>query len=188
MEQTKHRTFRRVVDNVLGVGFQMQYAGVEQISIAWPDCEARRYLADDLERNGVEELPHLAAIGGPWIATHAIDAGQLCVLNGNEITPVAPQRKRTSSIAIEPDITIEPDGTVVPTPGLEVVPDGDGGAIVVPEQPEPNTFTESQAIRDYLAEHGTDVTNKSVVAALKEKGVSVVSSQVTEIKKELAAE
>jgi hypothetical protein len=62
------------------------------------------------------------------------------------------------------------------------------GRINIPEQPEPNTFTEAQAIRDYLKEHGTDVTNKSVVAALKEKGVSVVSSQVTEIKKELAAE
>jgi hypothetical protein len=141
----------------------MEYAGVQQVSVAWPDCEARRYLADDLARNGVEEVFPLTA----------------------EIPLGAVQWPCPPELA---DITIEPDGTVTPAPGLEIVPDGDGGAIVVPEQPEPNTFTESQAIRDYLKEHGTDVTNKSVVAALKEKGVSVVSSQVTEIKKELAAE
>lgn len=137
MEQTQHRTFRRR-DGVLGVGFVMMFAGVEQASIAWPDRQAERFIVDDMDRNGINE------VGGK---THE-DLGK-------EVMPDVDPSKPTSE-----------DGPAVSPP------------LVLPN-PFAEPISEAQAIRNYLAEHGTGATNKAIVEALKAQGVNVSSSQVT---------
>ncbi len=50
-----------------------------------------------------------------------------------------------------------------------------------------NTVDEAALIEAYLKEHGTSVTNKSVIEALKAQGVVVQSTQVTAAKEKLNA-
>ena len=92
MEQTKHRTFRRA-DGVLGVGFLMQFAGVLQASIAWPDRQAQRFIVDDFERYGLEEvvtltqLPHYAGKREPLTVAEDVKTpdGETVVKAGDQI-------------------------------------------------------------------------------------------------------
>ena len=44
--------FRRV-DGVIGVGFQIEFGGVEQYSIAWPDRAPERLSIDPAEKMGI---------------------------------------------------------------------------------------------------------------------------------------
>jgi hypothetical protein len=74
---------------------------------------------------------------------------------------------------------------VAPTPAPEPEqPQGDQAEGEGESGSEP--VDEAAAIEAYLKEHGTDVTNKSVVEALKAQGIVIQSGQVTEAKNKLA--
>lgn len=49
---TTPNTYRRA-DGVEGVGFEIDFAGRRQHSVAWPDRPAERFTADELERKRV---------------------------------------------------------------------------------------------------------------------------------------
>lgn len=190
--ESSHRTYRRS-DGILGVGFVIAICGTEQASIAWPDRPAERYIVEDMARNGVEEIVPIESVGS-------------YVPEGLTAEKLLEELNEMEALGIKPSdldgLTIATDGTITAAPGTEIVPDGEGGAVVVDlpdvgllpdgspaivSEPELNAFTEAQAIRNYLADHGSGVTNKEVIAALKEMGVKVESSQVTTIKKEMAS-
>ncbi len=44
--------FRRV-DGVIGVGFQMEFGGIDQYSIVWPDKAGERHTLDVAEKMGI---------------------------------------------------------------------------------------------------------------------------------------
>ena len=50
----RHLTFKRVVDGVEGVGYELDLGTHKVYSVAWPDSEATKYLVDDCERMGVK--------------------------------------------------------------------------------------------------------------------------------------
>lgn len=47
-----HFTYKRA-DGVQGVGFKIEYSGVVQHSVAWPDRPAERYKDDELARHHI---------------------------------------------------------------------------------------------------------------------------------------
>lgn len=218
--EPSHRTYRRS-DGILGVGFVIAICGTQQASIAWPDRPAERYIVEDMARNGVEEIipielvgTYSAPDGSTVLYQKAPESFVDAMLNapGGEI--VIPE-DLTADDLIEPadleGLTIATDGTVTPAPGTDIVPDGEGGAVVVATAgddleagqmvsvtdgvalptpailPEPPAITEAQAIRNYLNDHGTGTPNKVVIAALKVAGYKIESTQVSAAKKEIAA-
>ncbi len=50
------RRFRRVIDGVLGLGYYINWAGLKQASVAWPDVPACRYVPDDFTRQVIEDM------------------------------------------------------------------------------------------------------------------------------------
>lgn len=166
-----HLTFKRKSDGVLGVGFRRDFGTYAVLSVAWPDDEARKYIDEpgELERMGVE----LVVESEPVIETHWMDE-QSIVTESEFETALTESEPITEAEATAEVEQVEP--SILPEPITE---------------PAPNTFTEAQAIREHLAQVGLDVSNRSVVEALKAKGVTIKSSQVTDAKdalrKEIAA-
>lgn len=198
-----HLTFKRK-DGVVGVGFLHDLGSHKVYTVAWPDIEPRKYMAEpeEMERMGVE----LVVESAPVIETHWM-GDPLIEQNGvgYVLADVSNFTFAPGGVPCPDDsgITIAPDGTVEPTEGNAIIVE-DGEAKVVSEseataelnevepailpEPAPNTFTEAQAIREYLGQVGLDVSNRSVVEALKVKGVAIKSSQVTEAKEALRKE
>lgn len=40
------------MDGIVGLGYWIQFAGLEQLSVSWPDGPATRHTADDVQRRG----------------------------------------------------------------------------------------------------------------------------------------
>ena len=181
--ESRHKTFRRA-DGVVGVGYALMFAGVQQMSVAWPDCEAKRYIANDLGRHGVEEV---------------IPVDQLEKWRPDEDDQVEPLtiselEKLTSDPA--PEIGPTGQGSDADQTGIGQGSDSQSDAQTSEATEQTNgptdqtseapPISEAQHIRNYLAEHGSGTANKVVVAALKAQGVNVTGSQVARAKAELA--
>lgn len=83
---------------------------------------------------------------------------------------------------------IKKEASPEPAPEPTPEPETNGDPEPEPEpEPQPEPVDEAAAIEAYLTEHGLEVTNKSVVEALKEKGIVVQSAQVTAAKEKLKA-
>lgn len=186
--ESKHKTFRRS-DGVVGVGYAMLYGGVTQMSVAWPDCEAKRYIATDLGRHGIEEVVPIEQLA-QWTPEE-----------DDQVEPLTIEKLET--LFGEPpslQTIIEQVGLPITGPNEqppEVLPETSGPAEqtngAAPEAPgvpgqasEAPPISEAQHIRNYLAEHGSGTANKVVVSALKAQGVNVSSSQVNRVKAGLA--
>lgn len=50
------RRFRRINDGVLGLGYYIDWAGLRQASVAWPDGPSVRYVPDDFDRGIIEDV------------------------------------------------------------------------------------------------------------------------------------
>lgn len=160
MESTKHRTYRRS-DGTLGVGFVLPFADAAQACIAWPDTVPDRIYVHLLEQAGIEDV--------------------------SEQMPQAAVTMETRKL-LEPE-TVKPPELAPKSPELAVKsPELDANPMLsdaaTDTQPH-DADREHSLILEYLTEHGLDVTNKSVVDALKAQGVIVTSPQVTAAKNEL---
>jgi hypothetical protein len=79
------RKFRRH-DGVIGVGYWIVWAGLDQASVSWPDAPANRYTQMQFDRGDVEDLGELQEIPEPLNAeqVHAMGLQQVC---GTEAVP-----------------------------------------------------------------------------------------------------
>ncbi len=164
--ESSHELFRRTLDGVVGVGFVQTHTGNPVAAVAWPDTEPKRYLMTDLEGYGVE---------------HVLDESHA------QIMDFADLHASDESHAVNAD---DPSG-LQGVDATDVVVDevsGEQGDAETDETDEKAALSEADQIGEYLLEHGLDVTNRSVIEALREKGVVVQSGQVTAVKEQLRAE
>lgn len=184
MEQSKHRTFKRS-DGVIGVGYLVTYAGVLQASIAWPDRQAQRFIVGDFERNGIKELLE------PWDSATSVQAVKDA---DGEVTELTEPESLVE--VVEPLVV---DGERLLEAGDKLQLDSEGGATVLPTEeadkpdassdvsPSIGLVSEAQALRNYLADNGTGGSNKSIIAAMKAKGIVVTTQQVSHARAEFKA-
>lgn len=145
-------------DGVVGVGFEIQWAGKPQHSVSWPDRPSFRYTDQGLERAGIS------------------------VEYGEGLAPVTEPAE-----ASEPEAVATPEPTPVVTEPTPVVTETAEEATAEAEEATAETETsEAQSIRDYLAAN-PEAANKDVITALAEQGIQIQSSQVTRERKKLAA-
>jgi hypothetical protein len=151
-------------DGVVGVGFLIEYGGIQQHSIAWPDRAPERYSPSMLDFNLIAAEPL-----SPFLF---VEPG---------LPNVKPENDSVVPVDLTPVVPVEPTLVVpvTPEPALPVVP-------VVPNTPaepakpevKPENDSEADWIRAYLTDNPTS-TNAEVIEALGATGIVVTSSQVS---------
>ena len=190
MESARLRRFKLLADSSIAVGYIQHGTGRPMASFVFPEGEPKRYDVGDLGGYGIELLEEDEASNEPSaseVKSQAENDALRANIESLESALSASQEennllqneleilKRTPPVLPTPTPTPEPQGEQTPSDGSQ----GSGDA--------PNeAVDESAAIEAYLKESGLDVTNKSVIEALKEKGVVVQSAQVTAVKNKLA--
>jgi hypothetical protein len=189
LESTRLFRFRRTADGVLGVGFLQTDSGRKIFSVAWPIGEPKKYEADnpsDLDGYGVEVLDETSFGSNEkmddMVASLNARSEQLQSKLDEAGEKIIELEQQVAALKAELAVLPQPVPPAPPAPQ----PQGDeapsGGSDASEE------VDEAAAIEAYLKANGTEVTNKSVIEALKEKGVLVQSAQVTAAKNKLASE
>lgn len=150
-------------DHVIGVGFEIEYAGKRMHSIAWPDRPAERYMNDELE----SELCKVSPMGGgcckPCDTPLAVETPA--------VEPVAEVAEPAEPTADAPPESVDPLPEVIETQ-TPVDP------IAPPEFVFNRELTETVNIYNYLTVY-PNATNQEVIAALNGFGMEVSTSQVS---------
>lgn len=143
-----------------GVGYWIQYAGLEQLSVAWPDAPATRHTSGDVQRYGFKLRP----IG---------EVGEQAGADTNIPETESDRDVHQGEEGLE---------QVVPSPAD--TPDSSPSVARTWQA----RSSEAEAIRAFFLEHGTELSNSEVIEALDQQGYQVRSSQVQrERKKQLAS-
>jgi hypothetical protein len=166
-----------LADGVLGVGFVLPFADSPQACIAWPDTVPDRIYVSRLEQAGIEDVTELMRVP-------AMDLAEPPELDGK------PPELEATGEAQEPSDPTLSDADLLPSDAQTTVSDADPAtqtdAHPTLSDAKPHDAELEQAlILEYLTQHGTEVTNKSVIAALKAQNIVVTSPQVTAAKSEL---
>lgn len=188
MESTRLRRFKLLADGSIAVGYIQHGTGRPMASFVFPEGEPKRYDVGDLGGYGIELLEEdvpadsseLEKLFEGLKEDYALSESTLLAANAKifeleeQVAKLNAELEAIKALPTPP--TPEPQGEQTPSDGSQ----GSGDA--------PNeSVDEAAAIEAYLTEHGTSVTNKSVIEALKEKGVVVQSAQVTAVKQKLDA-
>jgi hypothetical protein len=187
VESTGLRQFRRLADGIIGIGFLQRGQGREVASICWPEGEPKRYDVIDLGGYGIEmvepeALPPSESEGKLQAEVEAM-ALEVNRLNASLVeSKEATVRVQSELSAAKAEIEALKKSPAPKPEGDEAPSGGSDGA------PANEAVDEAAAIEAYLKANGTDVTNKSVIEALKEQGIVVQSAQVTAAKNKLANE
>lgn len=186
MESARLRRFKLLADSSIAVGYIQHGTGRPMASFVFPEGEPKRYDVGDLGGYGIELLEEDEASSEPSASEVKLQAENDALrANIDQLqAALSAAQEEVNRLQDELEAVKNDKPSPPPEPQSEETPsDGSQGSGDAPNE----AVDEAAAIEAYLKEHGTSVTNKSVIEALKENGVVVQSAQVTAVKQKLDA-
>lgn len=196
------RRFRRS-DGIVGVGFYIQYAGLTQASVSWPDREAQRYTEDQFKLGALTDA---GEVNWPMIGATAEEMASLrsqkdavemslkqsAVENeklAKKIEELLSDSQKNESVSEPESVQAEGLSEAEAETILEAAEElpAEEPAVETTEVVEEPKKSEAQHIRDYLAAN-PDASNSQVIEHLATISVNVTSSQVATQRRRVAKE
>ncbi len=169
---SKSKLLQFQLAGVVGFGFLIEHAGIDQYSVAWPGREAERFSVSEAECRGVE------------ISEVVLDATLEETDSDNEAIAELHKHYEQSIQGTIEGLQKEFAATLSSRDERIKILESELAKFNTPQTtPE----AEDVAIEAYLKEHGLEVTNKSVMEVLKTHDIIVQSAQVTAVKERLKA-
>lgn len=205
------RYFRRT-DGIIGVGFFIDFAGLRQASISWPDRVSSRHTEDEFERGVIEDITD-SVVGKSLVVDQEVDERGIQVAqsfndwlqsvrdaggdawDGVDVESVLTELRGRVEQPVESD-PVPPENVGEPKESSEIVADEPqieadsvGPSVEPPlDVPEPAPKkSEAESIREYITAN-PEASNAQVIEHLATVSVEVTSSQVAYQRKKLGKE